>query len=330
VNATYELKEIRNFVMVSKAGSISRAAIEFNVPKATISHHLRRLEDALEVELFVRQPRGLTLTEAGKHFLEHAQAIFDSVDVATVAAQRAHGTLSGSMRIVASSAFGTSLIGAAAARVAAENDGVQFDVRLYPNEELLMGLIEFDCMVVVGEPNTERLHRTLLGEMSFQLYASPSFVDGHGRPQRPVDLTDFDGIVLQESGVPYAWNLQRDGRRFNAKPRCKFKVNEYWMAKYFAVEGLGVAYLPDFFINHEVQQGALVPILPEWRSDDTPVYAVYPPHRRGNARIGQLLETMSMQFDDIISEPGYRARRVNYGQQSGNNPSPEKRSGELQ
>lgn len=310
----YELKEVRNFVMVSKAGSISRAAIEFNVPKATISHHLRSLEDALEVELFIRQPRGLTLTDAGKEFLEHAQSILDSCDVATVAAQRAHGALSGTLRVVASSAFGTSLIGAAAARVAADNPGVEFDIRLYPNDELVMDRIEFDCMVIVGEPATNRLHRQLLGEMSFQLYASPAFVAQHGAPQSPDDLRNFDGIVLQESGVPYAWHLRRDGRGTNAAPRSRFSVNEYWMAKYLAVEGLGIAYLPDFFIYYEVRHGALVPVLPTWRSGDTRVYAVYPPHRRGNARIGQLLDTMTMQFDDIMSEPGYRATRVDYGQ----------------
>lgn len=314
MTSPYELKEVRNFVMVSRAGSISRAAVEFNIPKATISHHLRSLEDALEVELFVRKSRGLTLTDAGKQFLEHAQAILDSCDAATVAAQRAHGALSGTLRVVASSAFGTSLIGAAAAKVAAENAGVEFDVRLYPNDELVMDTIEFDCMVIVGEPATNRLHRQLLGEMSFQLYASPRFVERHGVPTSPADVARFDGIVLQESGVPYAWYLRRDGRGVNAAPHQRFRVNEYWMAKYLAVEGLGIAYLPEFFIHYEVLHGALVPVMPDWRSGDTPVYAVYPPHRRGNARIGQLLDTMTMQFDDIISEPGYRATRVNYDQ----------------
>lgn len=312
----YELKEVRNFVMLSRAGSISRAAIEFNIPKATISHHLRSLEDALEVELFIRKRRGLTLTDAGKEFLEHAHAILDSCDVATVAAQRAHGTLSGTLRVVASSAFGTSLIGAAAARVAAESGAVDFDIRLYPNDELLSDRIEFDCMVIVGEPTTHRLHRERLGQMSFQLYASPGFVAQHGMPQSPAEVSAFDGIVLQEGGMPHPWYLRRDGRGINASPRSRFRVNEYWMAKYLAVEGLGIAYLPDFFIHHEARQGALVPVIPEWKSADTPVFAVYPPHRRGNARLAQLLDTMTMQFEDIISEPGYRAARVNYGQRT--------------
>ena len=310
---SYELKDVRNFVMISKAGSISRAAALYNIPKATISHHLRRLEDALEVELFVRNTRGLRLTDAGREFLKHAQAIFDSCEMATSAAQRGHGTMSGSLRVAASSAFGTSLIGAAAARVAAEHDEVEFDVRLYPNEELMMDRIEVDCMVVVGEPPTERLDRQLLGVMSFQLYASQGFVDRHGVPTAPSEVSSFDGIVLQESGVTYAWTLSRHDRTTIARPRARFQVNEYWMAKYLAVEGLGIAYLPDFFIRHEVRQGALLPILSEWRSVDAPVFAVYPPHRRGNARIRQLLDTMTEEFDDIISEPGYRAMRVDFG-----------------
>ena len=111
----YELKDISCFLWIARTGSISRAATTYNVPKATLSHHLRRLEDALQVELFVRKAKGLELTDAGKEFLDHSAAIFDSCENAASAAQRAHSTLSGRIRIVSSSAFGTSA--KAAARV---------------------------------------------------------------------------------------------------------------------------------------------------------------------------------------------------------------------
>jgi DNA-binding transcriptional LysR family regulator len=52
----YELEDIRAFRHIVRAGSLSRAAEIYNLPKATLGHHLRRLEDALQVELFVRQP----------------------------------------------------------------------------------------------------------------------------------------------------------------------------------------------------------------------------------------------------------------------------------
>src|SRR5690606_4918250 len=98
----YELRDIKSFMGIARAGSISRASLMYNIPKATLSHHLRRLEDSLQVELFVRKAKGLELTDAGKEFLDHSAIIFDSCENATNAAQRAHSEISGRIRIVAS------------------------------------------------------------------------------------------------------------------------------------------------------------------------------------------------------------------------------------
>ena len=80
----YELKDISCFLWIARTGSISRAATTHNIPKATLSHHLRRLEDALQVELFVRKAKGLELTDAGKEFLDHSAAIFESCENAAI------------------------------------------------------------------------------------------------------------------------------------------------------------------------------------------------------------------------------------------------------
>lgn len=310
----FDLNDVRCFALIAKAGSITRAASQFDTPKATLSHHLRRLEDALEVELFIRRSRGLELTDAGKELLAHSQAIFEACDVASSAVKRTHADHAGKLRVVASSAFGTSFIGAAAARAAVHNDQIDFDVQLYPNDKLIAGQFEFDCMVVVGEPPIPSLRRRNLGGMSFGLYASPLLVERCGAPDHPDDVGAYDGIVLTQGGIDEAWNLRSDGRSLRVQPHTRFRVNEYWMAKFFAVEGLAIGYLPNFFVQPEVVQGALVPLLPAWRSDDIPVYAVYPAVRRENARIEQFLDVMASQFDDIISDPGYRAARIDYGQ----------------
>jgi DNA-binding transcriptional LysR family regulator len=116
------------------------------------------------------------------------------------------------------------------------------------------------------------------------------------------------------NGLPEQWVLRNKRTVVQVTPHAKFNVNEYWMAKYFAVEGLVMGYLPDFFVRYEVEQGALQPVLPEWRSDATPVYAVYPAHRHRNPRIMKLIDSMCNQFTDFISSPGYTMVRIDYGQ----------------
>jgi len=129
---TVDLKYIRAFVQIARSGSLTRAARDTNIAKATLSHNLRRLEDALEVELLTRSSRGLVLTDAGHAYLENCNCIFESCEIAESAAQRAHNTVSGKARIAASAEFGMSILGVASLYLAQAHSGLSFEVNIIP------------------------------------------------------------------------------------------------------------------------------------------------------------------------------------------------------
>src|SRR5690606_34968313 len=137
----------------------------------------------------------------------------------------------------------------------------------------------FDCMIYVGDPPTSSLLRRKMGDISFGLYASPQYIAQHGVPVSHEDVNNSDAVVYLRNGLPEQWSLRHKSARMYLSPRPKFNVNEYWMAKYLVVENSVVGYLPDFFVRREVDQGVLVSVLPQWRSEDTPVFAVYPSQR---------------------------------------------------
>ncbi|MCK0166209.1 LysR family transcriptional regulator [Jannaschia sp. S6380] len=83
-----ELRQLRYFVAVADAGSISAAARELGVSQPTISDRIRALEDSVKSNLFERQPRGMRLTFAGRHFLVLARRIVTDVDEASNFAER--------------------------------------------------------------------------------------------------------------------------------------------------------------------------------------------------------------------------------------------------
>ena len=85
----------------------------------------------------------------------------------------------------------------------------------------------------------------------------------------------------------------------------RFSVHDYWMAKYFTVAGSAIAYMPDFFTLYEVEVGALLNVLPGYRSEDIDVYALYPSYRHRNPRIMIVVEALCEHFDDFIRYPGY-------------------------
>lgn len=308
----YELKDINCFVQLARAGSLARASTTYNVPKATLSYQLRRLEDALQVELFTRKANGLELTDAGKEYLTHCSRIFDLCEEAASAAQRAHSTISGKVKIASSSEFGTSIIGAAAFFVATAHPQLDFDLQMYPNDKLIAGQIDFDCMIYVGEPPDSSMMRRKMGEVSSGLYASPSFLKRFGDPKSADDIRELDGVRYMRNGIPESWQLSKGSESVTVESYPRFSVNEYWMAKYFTVEGSAIGYLPNFFVHYEVEQGALVPVLSDWRSNKSSIYIIYPAHRHRNPRVMNLVEAMCRRFDDFIRYPGYALIKRDY------------------
>lgn len=309
----YELEDIRAFRQIVRAGSLSRAAEIYNVPKATLSHHLRRLEDALQVELFVRKAKGLELTDAGKQYLDHSAAIFESCENAASAAQRAHSTIGGRIRLVCSTDFGTAIMGPAVHYFSITHPQIKFEVQLYQSEKIIAAQLDFDCMIFFGEPSESVLLRRKMADVSYGLYAAPSFIEANGMPEAIEEVNRLNGIVYARSGIPERWVLRNRKKAVHLDPYPKFNVNEYWMAKFFAVEGSAVGYLPDFFVHFEIAQRSLVPLFPEWRSENVPIYVIYPAQRHRNPRIMSLVEALCSNFNLFIRNPGYALIRSDYG-----------------
>ena len=79
----YDLRQLRYFVAISEAGSLSKAAVELSVAQSALSHHMGQMEGRLGVALLARSSKGVRLTENGRRFLDHARAILAAVDAAT-------------------------------------------------------------------------------------------------------------------------------------------------------------------------------------------------------------------------------------------------------
>ena len=112
-------------------------------------------------------------------------------------------------------------------------------------------------MLAFGEPTNSSLLRRKVGDISYGLYASPDFIAANGLPDEIESLNGQSGIVYLRNGIAERWVLQRRRKTVELKPYPRFNVNEYWMAKFFAVEGFAIGYLPDFFVKYEIDTGRL-------------------------------------------------------------------------
>jgi DNA-binding transcriptional LysR family regulator len=272
-----DFEAIDYFVKVADAQSLSRAAKLFGLPKSSLSHKIRKLEDSLGVALFVRDGRDLLLSDAGAEFLEHAQRIKESCEGAQAAVAEVRREIAGTLTIASTGEFGTSFTSELLfafrqkyPQIAVEVIFLSLGYFLAPERHQA-----FDGIFYWGEPVSDDYIARKLGEASFALYASPRYLDRHGAPQTPADLERHKAVAFREPNRLQAWRLEFGAETAEHQPSALCAANDYWMLKYFAVAGEGIVYLPAFFTEIECSNGDLVRVLPDWQSAPISINLLY-------------------------------------------------------
>jgi DNA-binding transcriptional LysR family regulator len=266
------------FGKVADARSLSNAAKLHGLPKSTLSHKIRQLEDRLGVALFVREGRDLFLTDAGAEFLDHAHRIQASCDGAESAIAAMRQEIAGTLTIGSTGEFGTSFTSELLFAFRQRFPQVKIDVIFLSTGYLFAPERQqaFDGIFYWGEPSNVDYIARRLTSASFGLYASPVYIEKYGQPAAPAALHDHRAIAFRTPTGLQSWHLKRAVEALDVLPPASCVANDYWMIKYFAVAGEGLAYLPDFFTEIECATGHLVPVLPEWRSPDVSVNLLFP------------------------------------------------------
>ncbi|PSJ54244.1 LysR family transcriptional regulator [Pseudaminobacter soli (ex Li et al. 2025)] len=282
-----DLSVIDCFVKVADARSISAAARLHRLPKSTLSHRIRQLEDEFGVELFVREGHHLHVTDAGSELLRHARRIQASCDDAATAMAEMRQEVAGTLRVGSTGEFGTTITSELLYAFRQQYPQVALDVMFLTSRQPFTDVTEMalDGIFHWGEPSDVDYISRRLATASYGLYASPSYLARHGTPQTPDDLTTHRGLVFRQPTRPQSWYLARDERsEVDILPTVTCMANDYWTLKYFAVAGEGLAYLPGFFVETECQSDLLVPVLPQWRSPETAINLIYSRRRHVSRR----------------------------------------------
>ena len=305
------VEDVTAFLQIASGGSLSAAARASGRPKATISHQLRRLEDELGVELFMRSANRLILSEAGRDFLDHAKNIRRACERGLDAARRSRNATVGTIRVASGGEFTSNLVAPLVLHFARKHPHLRIEVVVLRGDALLSARDSLDCIIYLGEPpmpQVAELTARLLGRFAFGLYASPGYLEARGVPESPSALRSHDMIGFHNGESTMLWELENGSEEFSLQPSTKFLTNDYWVLKLTAIHDHGIAFMPTFFAALEVENGLLVPVLPEWRSRDVPMYALFPSHRLANPNLRSLIDAVSQNFEEIFDYAYYGCR----------------------
>lgn len=174
----FDLRQLRYFVTISESGSFSRAALELNVAQSALSHHISQMEGRLGVTLFERSSKGVTLTESGKRFLDHAHAILIAVDVATNDvrddAREPGGLVRIGITLTVARALTTPLM--AQLNLEAPRVTLRVEERLSPQLVQAVSNGEIDIAVCFNAGDDRRVRSTALFEENVCLVGAPALI----------------------------------------------------------------------------------------------------------------------------------------------------------
>ncbi|MFN2260068.1 MAG: LysR substrate-binding domain-containing protein [Parasphingopyxis sp.] len=276
------------FATVADRGSFSAAAQALGISKATVSKAVSRLEAAHGTTLFHRSSRRVALSESGKALALQAKALLEMGREAEELARADAAELSGAIRLAAPMALGVLHIAPALAEFEAEHPHIRIELHLSDERTDIIGG-GYDLAVRIANLPDSALRARRLGDILSPLVASPDYIEKHGRPEHPVDLSGHACLTYTNLAVPDVWSFEReDGEQLQVRVSGPLATNSGDAMLPALRAELGIARLPGFFVDEDIAAGRLVALLPQWTKDARGLHLLSPPGRHRPARVDAL------------------------------------------
>ena len=276
-----DLKDLLWFLAVVRERSFTKAAAELGTSQSTLSHTIKQLEARLGVRLLTRTTRSVAPTEAGERLNQSLVPRFEGIaaDLSSLVAFR--DKPAGTVRITLSDHALRMTVWPKLQPML--RDYPDLRVELY-SDNGMRNIVEarFDAGVRLGESVDRDMIAVRIGpDWRLVAVASPDYFSRRTVPRIPQDLVGHDCISLRQAtfGGLYAWEFEKDGRELRVRVEGQLTINTTIPMVDAALNGYGIAYVPEDLVSHHVAGGRLRLLLDDW-SLPFPGYHLYYPSRR--------------------------------------------------
>lgn len=263
------LNDMALFVEVIKANSFRGAAEALGIPNSTVSRRIAELERRIGLRLLNRTTRRIELTEGGRLYFERCRRIVDEARLAHEEISELVDNPSGLIRLSMPTDFGVAYLAPLLAEFAERYPQIRFDLDLTPKR---LDLIRepVDLVIRIGTLPDSQLIARPLGTLRRSLFASPAYLARYGMPASPAALLQHQCLRMLDA----PWVLHDTQQKISLAVQGRFLLNNIGMLRRLALLGQGVAMLVDEMIGEDLAQGRLHRVLPDWKAEDLPVYAI--------------------------------------------------------
>ena len=276
-----KMNDLQAFLVVAQQQSFTKAAAILRVTPSALSHTIRSLEERLGVRLLTRTTRNVSLTEAGARLSQSISPLFEQINLELDALSELRDKPKGTIRLTCT------------------DDQIQLHLRPmlasflrdYPEIKLELyvdygftNLVEerFDAGIRLGESVSKDMIAVRIGpDWRLVVVGSAQYFELNPEPRSPDQLTEHSCINIRHrvAGSIYAWEFEKDQRSFTVKAEGPLVFNSIMHVLNAALDGIGLAYVPEPLAAPYLADGRLKMILTDW-SPYFQGYHLYYPNRR--------------------------------------------------
>ena len=289
-----DLGDLSAFLAVAEERSFTRAAAKLGTSQSALSHTLRRLEERLGVRLLTRTTRSVAPTEAGERLMQTLRPALDEIGGRLDALTSQPGAPAGTVRITTSQTAADHILWPALAPMLRRYPDIRVELSI---DQALRDIVadRFDAGVRMGEQVQKDMIAVRIGpDLEMAVVAAPAYFEGRSMPLTPDDLADHDCINLRlaTAGGLYAWELEKDGRELRVRVDGRLVLNTVEMILKAAMEGFGLACVPEDSARPHLAAGRLVRVLGDWCQPFAGYHLYYPSRRQPTPAFAAVVDAL--------------------------------------
>ncbi|WP_435655532.1 LysR family transcriptional regulator [Brucella pituitosa] len=271
------------FRIVAEERSFTKAAARIGVAQSTLSHTIKQLEARMGIRLLTRTTRNVATTAAGERLLRTITPRMAEIEEEIGALMEFRDKPSGSIKLTLSDHALESVVWPKLKSVLKDYPDISVELLL---DSTFRNIVEegFDAGVRLGESVEKDMIAVRIGpDWRLVAVASPDYLDAHGVPAHPKDLVRHICINMRHetAGGLYGWEFAKDGEELRVRVGGQLTFNNSYAMIDAALNGYGIAYVPENIVERQIASGELVQVLDDW-SPFFDGYFLYYPSRRQN------------------------------------------------
>ncbi|CAM3836851.1 putative transcriptional regulator [Pseudomonas reidholzensis] len=286
--------QLAMFAAVAKERSFTRAAARLGMSQPALSRAMRQLEERLGVRLLSRTTRSVLPTEAGERLLQVIAPRFEEIDTELALLSEYRDKPAGKLRITAGEHSAITILHPVLAKLLPDHPDLNIEIIVdYGLTDIVAE--GFDAGVRLGEQVAKDMIAMRIGpDMRMAVVGSPAYFARYPQPVTPSELMAHNCITLRmpTHGSLLVWEFEKAGQAVNVRIEGQLVFNNIAMRLQAALQGLGLAYMPEDLVQEHVAQGRLIRVLEDWCEPFSGYHLYYPSRRQSSPAFTLLRETL--------------------------------------